>query len=275
MRLQQPIPGDGQNVMTDQKAVLLEAYRAHPGRTLPNAFWKTAIGGAAMRLDVHRNADQALDALFVWQGQRLMAGWCADPDCLPADLKDRDAMSFALVHEDCLPAFDVDTFGMHQAYFRLVYRGPAPKVPCPAGFTFETVDPEADRVDVVRVIRVCYERIRIDADLVRRWQLFPVYRPGLWVWLVDQRNGARAALGIADLDPQVPEASLEWIQVLPEYRRRGLGRALVSELLRRAAKDAAFTTVSGEVDNETRPDLLYRACGFSGSDVWHLLHNPP
>ncbi|MFA5524645.1 MAG: hypothetical protein WDA24_09850 [Tissierellales bacterium] len=34
---------------------------------------------------------------------------------------------------------------------------------------------------------------------------------------------------------------------------------------------AEFTTVSGEVDNDTNPERLYRSCGFYGDDVWWLL----
>ncbi len=34
---------------------------------------------------------------------------------------------------------------------------------------------------------------------------------------------------------------------------------------------ADFATVSGECDNPTRPEAVYRACGFVGDDVWHIL----
>ena len=34
---------------------------------------------------------------------------------------------------------------------------------------------------------------------------------------------------------------------------------------------ADFTTVSGEVDNKTNPEKLYRRCGFEGDDIWYVL----
>jgi len=34
---------------------------------------------------------------------------------------------------------------------------------------------------------------------------------------------------------------------------------------------ADFATVSGERENPTRPERIYRACGFQGDDVWHIL----
>ena len=51
---------------------------------------------------------------------------------------------------------------------------------------------------------------------------------------------------------EIGEGSLEWIQVLPEYRGQGLGTKLVLELLCRLKDKAAFVTVCGEVDNPIR-----------------------
>ena len=64
---------------------------------------------------------------------------------------------------------------------------------------------------------------------------------------------------------------LEWIQVSQRHRGKGLGRYVVSELLRRLKSKAGFATVSGQCNNATNPEMLYRKCGFSGNDVWHIL----
>jgi len=61
--------------------------------------------------------------------------------------------------------------------------------------------------------------------------------------------------------------------VLPEYRWQGLGTKLVLELLCRLKDKAAFVTVSGEVDNPTNLEMLYRKCGFSGDDVLFVIRN--
>jgi len=90
--------------------------------------------------------------------------------------------------------------------------------------------------------------------------------------LARDASGQCVGCGIADYDPEARELILEWIQVLPEYRGCGIGQAIVNELLRRAQGCARFATVSGKVDNPTRPELLYRRCGFAGEDVWHILH---
>ena len=71
------------------------------------------------------------------------------------------------------------------------------------------------------------------------------------------------ATGIAELDREIGEGVLEWIQVSKDYRRRGLGSYLVLELLWRMRKAARFVTVSGECENADNPEGLYRKCGFA------------
>lgn len=76
--------------------------------------------------------------------------------------------------------------------------------------------------------------------------------------------------GIADFDREAKEGILEWIQVLPEYRGKKIGKMIVNELLFRM-KNADFATVSGKINNRTNPERLYRSCGFVGNDIWHVL----
>ena len=77
--------------------------------------------------------------------------------------------------------------------------------------------------------------------------------------------------GNADLDREIGEGILEWIQVLPEYRGHGIGQLIVNSLLDKMQGEAQFDTVSGKVNNPTNPEALYRKCGFAGNDVWHVL----
>ena len=87
----------------------------------------------------------------------------------------------------------------------------------------------------------------------------------------NDRTGELAATGIAELDREIGEGILEWIQVSEDCRGRGLGRYLVSELLWRMRGRALFATVSGQCNNPSQPERLYRGCGFTGDDVWHVL----
>lgn len=76
---------------------------------------------------------------------------------------------------------------------------------------------------------------------------------------------------MADFDSEMQEGIIEWIQVLPEYRGKKIGQMLVNDLLLRMKPMARFATVSGQVNNLSSPEKLYRKCGFVGNDVWHIL----
>ena len=79
------------------------------------------------------------------------------------------------------------------------------------------------------------------------------------------------ASGIAELDVEIKEGILEWIQVSPEYRGKGLGKFVVNELLWRMKDKVEFVTVSGKVDDFTNPRGLYIACGFTDEVIWHVM----
>lgn len=137
----------------------------------------------------------------------------------------------------------------------------------PAGFRLTKAAPE----NLARHISICYDREGITAQELERLQEHFTYNPALWIALEDIASNELVASGIAGLDQNIGEGILEWIQVSPAYRRRGLGRYLVCELLSRMEGKADFVTVSGQVNNQSRPELLYESCGFQDRVVWHIL----
>ena len=256
--------------MADPLALLQAIYTQDPCRTLPNAFWKTAVRIQESDISISRDGSGALSSLVIWEKGHIMAFWCADPAHHPLTQDEIDRAPFALVHAQALPVFEQREFTHQKPYFRLVNQGISRVYPCPSGFQLEIVDPEKDLTDVVSILRACYPRIKINRRIVQPWLSHPVYDPQLWLWAVDLQTGVKAGLGIAERDPQVQEASLEWIQVLPAYQGKGLGKAIVTELVRRVSGKVKFITVSGEVENKSRPEVLYRGCGFVGQDIWWL-----
>ena len=76
---------------------------------------------------------------------------------------------------------------------------------------------------------------------------------------------------LCDYDAETGEGIIEWLQVLPKYRGRGIASALVCKGLKIMSGFADFATVSGECENVTNPEGVYRKCGFTGNDVWHIL----
>lgn len=121
--------------------------------------------------------------------------------------------------------------------------------------------------DMSRHISWCYTEERLSGDDLRAF----TGAPDLCIAVIDTSNGEIAASGIAEVDPVVREGTLEWIQVSPGYRRQGLGRYIVCELLRRMRDRADFVTVSGSLNNPCDPLALYISCGFADPVVWHVL----
>ncbi|NJE29882.1 GNAT family N-acetyltransferase [Thermococcus sp. 18S1] len=247
----------------DFKTALTGLYLRDPAGTLPNALWKTLamLDGMETSTDVRGGEVVHLEAR---KGMGLYVYW--DSNGVPPDI---GGLNFVLLHERLAGALDLEEFYVER-YFRLVHRGAALEEPfLPVGFSFSEVDVLAEASKVADFINLCYEDINASSSEVGSWTLSPAFDRSLWLWILE--GDEPVALGIADLDRSIGEGSLEWIQVHPSYRGMGLGKAMVFELLRRLQSLAVFTTVSGELDNRTNPEALYRRCGFEGNDVWLVL----
>ena len=120
-------------------------------------------------------------------------------------------------------------------------------------------------------INECYAEVGVSSEELCAYAQRPVYHPELWVAIRDTQNDRIVATGIAELDTRIGEGILEWIQVSPDYRRKGLGKALVCELLQRMKCIADFVTVSGRVNNPDHPFALYLSCGFKNPVIWHVI----
>ncbi len=130
---------------------------------------------------------------------------------------------------------------------------------------------EASALDFVDHINSCYEDIGITMSEIQRYFTREQYSSELWLAVKEDCKGKIVATGIAEMDREIGEGVLEWIQVSKDYRRCGLGSYLVFELLWRMRKEASFVTVSGKCKDPNHPEDLYRKCGFCGNDVWHIL----
>ena len=251
---------------------LTEVYRSRPCQVLPNALWKTAL---QLDLDdyvweIERDATGVL-RLWARSDRCLAAYWSRDrddgmPDSLPA------GVSLALVHGHYATEAVLGRFTRHAAYFRLSRElGSLPLSGPPDGYGFVPVVPKDDAEAIAELIGHCYETLHPSAGDVRSWGQHATYRSNLWVGMMNLASGELAGLGIAELDDRACEGALEWIQVLPEHRGRGLGRAVVFELLRRMVGAVDLVTVSGVAGGPDSPEEFYRRCGFTGDDVWWVL----
>lgn len=156
-----------------------------------------------------------------------------------------------------------------EPYFKLVFRMAEKRIEKPAlPHGFELYNGTSKEFS--EHIRLCYGGGPDEAEL-EEYNRHLAHVPSLFVMLKDAASGEIAASGIAELDPRIGEGILEWIQVSPAARRRGLGRFVVSELLWRMRDKADFVTVSGRLNDASDPLALYKSCGFSDMAVWHIL----
>ena len=125
--------------------------------------------------------------------------------------------------------------------------------------------------EFVQLINASYSDLSVTTAQMESYQQTPVYCPDLWILLKEKKTGAILAGGIADYDKEAGELILEWIQVLPHHRGRGYGQLVVNCLLSKMQSAAKFATVSGKMNSPSNPERLYRRCGFTGDDVWHIL----
>lgn len=188
--------------------------------------------------------------------------WKAKSITIPTDIKiqhDRDFSS------------DILSEYTDEKYFRLYHR--LKDIPEIVTDDFEiTTATRRDIKEIVQIINDSYTDISVNKELIKGYTKTPVYNENLWIMVKEKATGKFVGCGLADYDAEAKELILEWIQVLPEYRGKKIGQLIVTELLFKMKGVADFASVSGKVDNITKPEVLYRKCGFVGNDVWHILH---
>ena len=157
-------------------------------------------------------------------------------------------------------------------YFRLIHNLiNINQVNLSSDYIIGTIDINTQLEAVVDIINNCYMHIRVDLDRVKEWTKSRAFDNELWVYIKEISTNKIVALGTAEFDREIKEGALEWIQVLPKFHGLGLGQAIVNDLLIRMKYKACFVTVSGEVNNKTNPEALYRKCGFTGDNIWHIM----
>lgn len=157
-----------------------------------------------------------------------------------------------------------------QKYFRLYHNLKQIEENTLDGFIIKTAS-KNDIPMFVNVINRSYDDITISYEQLTEFTKTKVYDSNLWVLVLDKPTLNVVGCGIAELDKEIREGVIEWIQVLPEYRGKKIGKLIVNELLKRLSRVADFATVSGKKDNPAQPERLYRRCGFTGNDIWHIL----
>lgn len=156
-----------------------------------------------------------------------------------------------------------------EPYFRLCHNMKNIEYKALSGVDIVSGIPDIE--EFVNLINESYNDLRVTKEQLEGYGKTSVFRSDLWITIKDKVSGKVIAGGIADYDGECRELILEWIQVLPSYRGHGYGKAVVNCLLSKMQGIADFATVSGKANNPTNPETLYRKCGFTGNDIWHIL----
>lgn len=157
-----------------------------------------------------------------------------------------------------------------QSYFRLIHTLDCiDDVIVPDGYFLRIIDTHnPNEIERLRLfVNSCYQDISLKSNQIQSMINSPLFDPHLWI-IIEDKDGKIVASGISEHDRQVPEGILEWIQVDIRHRGMGFGKAIVNATLHYFQTHVPFVTVSGECFNQTKPDQLYRKCGFEGNDIW-------
>ena len=177
-----------------------------------------------------------------------------------------------IVPDSVIIVHDRDWCGQYVNYQRFFRIKHDLKQLCPIDFEYDTVSIDHQAAQLSQMINASYthENISVSEQDVLCWKQHETFREDLCVY-ISADNGKMVASGIAEYDETCREGVIEWVQVLPEYRRSGLGKKIVTVLLNRLKSvGAEFATVSGDLDNASEPLELYKKCGFTGDDVWYI-----
>lgn len=251
---------------------LADEYRRNPGDVAATALWKTNSMLQEMNCKYHCCDGGKCRELKAADNDKILLWWKDKHQDKKVDLEQLNNYKFVVINEKRLDQCEKEALKDVVKYFKLGHDLNFEEKAIPEGFQVKKVDIDKDIKAVSDFICSCYENIKPDMKTVESWTKHKVFNNNLWIWIEDAKSGEKAALGIADLDERIGELSLEWIQVHEKYRGKRLGSAIVNQILSIGKESGAeFATVSGEVDNETKPERLYRKCGFKGDDIWYVI----
>ncbi|MBN1247981.1 MAG: GNAT family N-acetyltransferase [Anaerolineae bacterium] len=241
-------------------------YRVDPCRVSCIALWK--VEQLCRASETHIVRAGAHTALYAVRDGRLEFYWSDDREHFALSHVGVAALDFLVLHEDdyllvssCLKDYEVSES------YPLIYEGPdCASVPVHddvyvADFDFGRGE---SFVDAAELLNGCYPGHRHTAEEVATWCDLAVFDPSLWFWVRRSADDEALALAISTYQVSIRETYLDWIQVLPPARGRGLGHLLVAETLCRALPKSDVVRVTGMADD------FYRKCGFVGRERWRI-----
>jgi mycothiol synthase len=168
-------------------------------------------------------------------------------------------------------------FGMHRVRYFVDMARPInnglPPAEMPPGFRLRTFDPERDAETVYHVDVGAFQDhwgwTGFPFEEFRHWIQQPHFRPELWLIAEEEASGKAAGICLNKVDPDWiaetgrQEGMIMTLGVLREYRRMGLGTALLAHSmhnLRQAGME--FAHLGADAENLTGAVRIYERLGF-------------
>jgi len=150
-----------------------------------------------------------------------------------------------------------------RGYIRFVRETHAAGAPArlPDGLRACAIDRSADVGHVVDLHNTIFDSPVLGADDFRRVIGAPWYRPELGC-VVEDGSGEAVAFALGWIDPVGGALEFEPVGCLSAWRRRGITRALLHEIIRRAASQGATMATVTARSNNAETIAFYRATGF-------------
>ncbi len=166
---------------------------------------------------------------------------------------------------------DSNENGEKEQYFKLYHSlEEIPEFVLKDNYYFKQVDISKEIFEVVNIINNSYEDIKVSSVQMTSYINSPVFDNELWLFVMEKNSHNYVGLLIADVDKVISEGIIEWLQVLPNYRNQGIGKALVCKCLKIIKKKALFAVVCGQMENTTNPLKIYEKCGFNDLNLWNI-----
>jgi len=256
--------------LNEFKSILTKVYLSDPCSVLPNPLWKTFSHLTDIRTDIKSKGDN-VTKLQAFNQREFIIYWSCfyeSPDISETEKKE---FRIVVINHKYESFFDKISFPIVMRYFRLQHSGTELPAVLSSQYYYEDVNIEKECHMVSDFIGKCYENIKPSEKRVKSWTETGVFDNSLWLWIKEKGSGTPVALGIAEKDVINGEGSLEYIQVDPAFRGKGLCKALVNELVHRLYTKISIITVSGDLYNISNCEAVYRKCNFEGDSVWSVL----
>jgi GNAT superfamily N-acetyltransferase len=137
----------------------------------------------------------------------------------------------------------------------------------PTGFVFEPITDDADLAERVAIHRDVWAPSKFSLAGYEHLRQAPLYRQDLDL-AVRASDGRYASYLIAWWDPDGRSGLLEPVGARAEYRRQGLTKALILEVLRRLQALGASRVYVNSAAKDEPSNALYRSVGFTRILEW-------